>query len=258
MSELNAESLTLISQMTQLNGSADEFSTPWFYRAIMRVAPPLVRTVTNVHYNGLERIPQSGPVIITGNHTSHIDPIVKIMGMRRPVHYLAKEEFFEDKKLQKLMASTGQIETERKSGASDALSTAVDVLENGHVMGIFPEGTRSRNLEPPYLGRGKTGVARLAARFPNVPIVPMAIIGARDFLKPGSAIVNPLAKIQVSVGNPITFAEWLNDKEGAGLDNEGISNIASLDEHGQRSIMKSLYRDFTDQLIETLRILGAP
>ena len=258
MPDLNAESLATISRLTQLEGTGREFSTPFFYRALMKVAPPLVRSVTNVRYSGLERIPYTGPVIITGNHTSHIDPIVKIMGVRRPVHYLAKAEFFEDKKVQKLMASTGQIETTRETGAVEALAMAVDVLENGQVMGIFPEGTRSRNTEAPFLSKGKTGVARLAARFPEVPVIPMAIIGARGFLKPGSAIVNPLAPIDVSIGNPITFSQWLGDEEGAGLNDEGIEHIASLDEHGQRSIMKSLYRDFTNQLIDTFRILGAP
>ena len=47
---------------------------------------------------------------------------------------------------------------------------------------IFPEGTRSRSKHPPHLSKGKTGVARLAARFPEVPVVPMAILGARKFM----------------------------------------------------------------------------
>ena len=180
------------------------------------------------------------------------------MGAKRPVHYLAKAEHFEDKKFQKLMTSTGQIETFRDSGGVGALASAVDVLSSGNVMGIFPEGTRSRNKKPPYLSRGKTGVARLAARFPEVPVVPMAIIGARNVMAPGSAIVNPLAKVQVNIDNPITFGNWLGDPEGGSMSDDDVSKIAELDEHGQRSMMKSHYRKFTDQLIENLRILGAP
>ena len=101
-------------------------------------------------------------------------------------------------------------------------------------------------------------MARLAARFPEVPVVPMAIIGARKFMAPGSAIVNPLAKVQVNIDNPITFGNWLADEDGGNMSDEDISNIAKLDEDGQRSVMKSHYRRFTDQLIENLRILGAP
>ena len=258
MAGLSSDSLNSVSKLTGLEGSGNAHSTPMFYKGLMQVVPVLVRTITNVRYDGLERIPDKGPAILAGNHTSHIDPILKIMGARRPVHYLAKAEHFEDKKFQKLMKSTGQIETFRDSGGTDALSSAVDVLSSGNVMGIFPEGTRSRNKEPPYLSRGKTGVARLAARFPEVPVVPIAIIGARNFMAPGSAMVNPFAKVQVNVDNPITFADWLADPDGGNMTNDDIANMIELDEDGQRSIMKLLYRQFTDQLIENLRVLGAP
>lgn len=86
----------------------------------------------------------------------------------------------------------------------------------------------------------------------------MAILGARNFLAPGSAKVNPFARVEVHIDNPISFAEWLTDESGGAMNDEDISNLADLDEHGQRSIMKALYRGFTDQLIENLRILGAP
>ncbi|MED5230817.1 MAG: lysophospholipid acyltransferase family protein [Candidatus Thermoplasmatota archaeon] len=255
---LSSDSLETVAKLTGLDGTGNTHESPMFYKGLMQLTPALVRTITNVSYTGVERIPKKGPAILVGNHTSHIDPIIKIMGAKRPVHYLAKAEHFEDKKFQKLMTSTGQIETFRDSGGVGALASAVDVLSSGNVMGIFPEGTRSRNKKPPYLSRGKTGVARLAARFPEVPVVPMAIIGARNVMAPGSAIVNPLAKVQVNIDNPITFGNWLGDPEGGSMSDDDVSKIAELDEHGQRSMMKSHYRKFTDQLIENLRILGAP
>jgi len=258
MASLSADSLETVAQLTGLEGTGKPHSTPMFYRGLIQLTPSLVRTITNVEYNGVNRIPNSGPAILVGNHTSHIDPIIKIMGAKRPVHYLAKAEHFEDKKLQKLMTSTGQIETFRESGGVEALVSAVDVLSGGNVMGIFPEGTRSRSKHPPHLSKGKTGVARLAARFPEVPVVPMAIIGARKFMAPGSAIVNPLAKVQVNIDNPITFGDWLGEEKGGDMSDEDISNLSQLDDDEQRSLMKLQYRKFTDQLIENLRILGAP
>ena len=108
-----------------------------FYKGLIELTPSLVRTITNVNTNGVDRIPKNGPAILVGNHTSHIDPIIKIMGAKRPVHYLAKAEHFEDKKFQKIMTSTGQIETFRESGGVEALASAVDVLSSGNVMGIF-------------------------------------------------------------------------------------------------------------------------
>lgn len=258
MAALSSESLATLSRLVGLEGTGLNHSTPFVYKVLMGVIPPIVRSVTNVRYQGLERMPKNGPAILAGNHTSHIDPIVKIMGARRPVHYLAKAEHFEDKTFQKLMTSTGQIETQRESGGVEALAKAVDVLACGGVMGIFPEGTRSRNTEPPFLGRGKTGVARLAARFPEIPVVPMAIIGGRSVMAPGSPIVNPFARVDVLIDEPITFATWLADIDGAGFSDDDIQNVSELDEHGQRSMMKALYRKFTDQLIENLRTLGAP
>ena len=258
MAGLSSESLVRVSKLVGLEGTGEKFRTPLFYKAIMSVAPPLVRSISNVRYEGLDRIPSSGPAILAGNHTSTIDPIVKIMGARRPVHYLAKAEHFDDPKMSKLMTSTGQIETERDIGAAGALARAVDVLGSGGLMGIFPEGTRSRRSDPPFLARGKTGVARLAARFPDVPVVPMAILGARSVIAPGNPVVNPFARVEVIIDEPISFGDWLADPNGGDLDDRNVQNLLSLDEHGQRSIMRAYYRGFTDQLIETLRRLGAP
>lgn len=258
MTALSSDSLATLSSLVGLEGTGQNHSTPFVYKVLMGVIPPIVRSVTNVRYQGLERMPTNGPAILAGNHTSHIDPVVKIMGARRPVHYLAKAEHFEDKTFQKLMTSTGQIETHRENGGVEALAKAVDVLAGGGVMGIFPEGTRSRKTEPPFLARGKTGVARLAARFPEIPVVPIAITGARSFLAPGSPMVNPFARVDVLIDEPITFANWLADVEGAGISDNDILKLSQLDEHGQRSMMKALYRKFTDQLIENLRSLGAP
>ena len=258
MAGLSSESLVRVSKLVGLEGTGEKFLTPLFYKAIMSVAPPLVRSISNVRYEGLDRIPSSGPAILAGNHTSHIDPIVKIMGARRPVHYLAKAEHFDDATMSKLMTSTGQIETERDIGAAGALARAVDVLGSGGLMGIFPEGTRSRRSDPPFLARGKTGVARLAARFPDVPVVPMAILGARSVIAPGNPVVNPFARVEVIIDEPISFGDWLADPKGGDLNDQNVENLLSLDVHGQRSIMRAYYRGFTDQLIETLRRLGAP
>ena len=61
---------------------------------------------------------------------------------------------------------------------------AADVIANNKILGIFPEGTRSKSQEPPYLSEGKTGVARLAASFPDMPILPVAHWGTREMMIP--------------------------------------------------------------------------
>ena len=81
MASLSADSLETVAQLTGLEGTGKPHSTPMFYRGLIQLTPSLVRTITNVEYNGVDRIPNSGPAILVGNHTSHIDPIIKIMGM---------------------------------------------------------------------------------------------------------------------------------------------------------------------------------
>ncbi|MBT3356857.1 MAG: 1-acyl-sn-glycerol-3-phosphate acyltransferase [Euryarchaeota archaeon] len=258
MSGLSEASLNSISSNVQLHGTDNNFRTPFMYRFLLFILPPIIRPFTNIKYIGLENIPTDGAAIFVGNHTSHIDPFVKIMASMRPMHYLAKEEYFEKHNTRILMESTGQIETLRKQGGTEALSRAVDVLSADIPMAIFPEGTRSRRKQAPFLARGKTGAARLAAKFPNIPIVPIAIIGARDFMSPGNIIIHPWKKVTVNIGQPITFGDWISHSEGGSFEDKDVQNIMKLDEHGQRSIMKSLFRDFTDQIIESLRLLGAP
>ncbi|MDG1553558.1 MAG: lysophospholipid acyltransferase family protein [Candidatus Thalassarchaeaceae archaeon] len=254
---LSNSSLNSVSELVNLSGTKEKFSTPWLYNFLLFTLPAPFRAITNIHYHGLERIPK-GAVILAANHISHVDPFVKIVAANRPVHYLAKQEHFNSKATKILMQSTGQIETSRENGGKNALSKAVDVLESGSSLGIFPEGTRSRNESSPFLQKGKTGVARLAAKFPNTPIVTMSINGSRDFMKPGSLIIKPWKRIDVFIGTPITFAEWITSPNGGNLDEEGIKTLLMKEEYEKIIEMKILFRKLTDQIMETLRINGAP
>ena len=255
---LSDKSLELISNEVGLEGGETDFKTPWMYKFLLFVLPVPFRAITNIHYYGLEKIPKDSPAIFVANHTSHVDPFLKIVAAKRPVHYLAKKEHFESHATKLLMESTGQISTARENGSRDALEKAVDVLESGCSMGIFPEGTRSRKTHAPFLQTGKTGAARLAAKFPKIPIVPISINGARDFMKPGSLIIKPWKRIDVYIGDSITFSEWLSDTEGGNYNDQGIEVIISKNENEKREDMKQIYRKFTDQIIETLRLNGAP
>ena len=254
---LSNSSLDSISELVDLSGSEEIFSTPWIYNFLLLVLPTPFRTITNIHYHGLERIPK-GAVIFVANHTSHVDPFIKIVAANRPVHYLAKQEHFESPATKILMESTGMIETVRENGARSALTQAVDVLESGISVGIFPEGTRSRNVKAPFLQKGKTGVARLAARFPDTSIITMSIIGARSFMKPGSLMIKPWKRIDVYIGTPITFTEWASSPIGGNLDDEKVKQLLRKNDSEKLFEMKELFRKLTDQIIETLRINGAP
>ncbi|MAV59959.1 MAG: hypothetical protein CND89_03085 [Marine Group II euryarchaeote MED-G38] len=246
------------SNQVKIQGTGEEFKTPFFYKILVKYIRIIGRSLTRVSYIGIEKIPKKGPMIIVGNHISNIDPIVKIMGIGRPVHYLAKEGHFTKEPNRTIMKLTGQIETFRDNGARDALARASDVLESGLCLGLFPEGTRSRNTSPPFLQNGKTGVARLSASFPDIPVIPMALIGTRDMMKPGDNIIKIWKKIEVNIDEPITFNQWLIDSNGGNMDKNEIYKITKLSDEEREVFMKNIYRKFTNQIMENLKQLGAP
>jgi hypothetical protein len=105
----------------------------------------------------------------------------------------------------------------------------------------------------------KTGFARLAAKFPQVPIVPVTMsIGARDFMPPGSKFPKPWKRIELIVDDPITFAQWAESAQGGGIDDEWVDELMDQPIEEQQASMRVMYRKFANQFIETLRIRGAP
>jgi len=252
------ESVQSLSSQVGLEGTGDSFRTPVLYRFCEIYLPSIIRSITNIHFRGLSNIPRSGAAIFTANHLSNLDPFIKIIAAQRPIHFLAKEGHFQKQPNRFVMINTGQIETFRKTGGKDALARAVDVLQSGGCLGIFPEGTRSRAKKPPYLQRGKTGVARLAARFPEIPIVPITIVGAREFLPPGANFPRIWKRVQVVIDKPITFGAWVLHQDGGALNPNQLDEICSMEEQQMSERMGPIYRKFTDQLIETLRRRGAP
>ena len=256
---LSEGSLEKISSWVGLEGTGEGFYTPPIYRFLEKYVPALLRSITNVHIRGAHKVPMEGAAIFCGNHLGNLDPLIKILASQRPIHFMAKEGHFEKQPTRFVMISTGQIETFREHGGRDALARAVDVIQSGRCLGVFPEGTRSRRESPPLLQPAKTGFARLAARFPNVPVVPVTMsIGARDFMPPGSKIPRPWKRIELIVDDPITFAQWAHHPEGGGIDDNWVEELADRGVEKRQDSMRSLYRKFADQFIETQKIRGAP
>ena len=182
-----------------------------------------------------------------------------ILASRRTTHYLAKDGHFEKLGTRFVMKSTGQIETQRESGGLDALSSAADVLDQGRALGIFPEGTRSKRTEAPFLLPGKTGVARLAASYPNSVVVPIALLGTRAMMEPQKHKLPRLYKrVTIQSGEGVTWYQWLTDINGGNQSAASLKELAEKEEHEIRSELASMYRRFTDQLMGSILALGAP
>ena len=160
---------------------------------------------------GARNVPQRGAAIIASNHLSFSDHFFGPLPLRRQVLYLAKAEYFTGRGLKGFISraffsALGQIPIDRGGGAASerAMRTALRVLAEGHLLGIYPEGTRSPDGR---LYRGKTGVARLAIES-GAPVIPCAMINTFELQPPGT--IRPDFKIrpEVRFGEPLDFSRY--------------------------------------------------
>jgi 1-acyl-sn-glycerol-3-phosphate acyltransferase len=171
----------------------------------------MLKVVFRPWASGVKNVPRRGPVILASNHLSFSDHFFGPLPVPRKVIFLAKSEYFTGRGLKGLIskaffAGVGQIPVDRAGGAAgeQALRTGLQVLADGHVLGIYPEGTRSPDGR---LYRGKTGVARLAIES-GAPVVPCAMIGTFEFQPPTTIWPNFRVRPGVKFGEPLEFSRY--------------------------------------------------
>jgi 1-acyl-sn-glycerol-3-phosphate acyltransferase len=147
------------------------------YRVAMAVNRP-VAWWGRLRVEGLDALPDSGPLLVVGNHDSHWDPVmIGIAALRkRQIRALAKSNLWEVRGLSPILNGMGQIPIERGAGDAQALARAIETLRAGACIGVFPEGTRSRGKEL----RARSGVGRLALEVPEAHITLAAVEGTSD------------------------------------------------------------------------------
>lgn len=169
---------------------------------------PIVRKLWVKEVEGLEHIPKKGPFIFASNHESYFDFICFWAVSPHSIQYLAAEKFYKSKFWKPLMVATGQIKVERESKDKKGVhERAHYILKNEGVLGIYPEGTRSRTGE---MGRAYTGVTKFALQA-KVPIVPVGMIGTYDILPPHKNFPK-FQKCKIKIEKPINYNEHY-DKE---------------------------------------------
>lgn len=154
---------------------------------------------------GLDNIPDKGPLVVVANHSSYIDPVI-IMAIFEKyfnmiVFYLTKKEVYGNFLKKFLFMSAGTIPVDRQKHGKIALDAALIKLKEGSILGLFPEGTRSRDGK---LHRGKTGAVRLALAT-KCPILPIGIKNSYE-IWPRSKLLPKFRKgIEVNIGKPISL-----------------------------------------------------
>lgn len=172
-----------------------------FYRFAKAVVNSIFRPLYRIEGIGLEHIPKEGGVLLCSNHISNFDPIVVGILPKRDVYYMAKEELFKVPVFGKIVSMCNAFPVKRGMSDREALRKGLNVLKDGHILGLFPEGHRSKTGE---LGKGLAGAGFFALRA-EAAVVPCAIIGPYQAFR----------KLKVVYGKPIDMAELRKTKASA-------------------------------------------
>lgn len=155
-----------------------------FGRFLRWLFKPLFFLIYPYKVYGKENIPDaknSPPLMICSNHISILDPAFIIMISKRPVYFMAKEELFPNKIAKWFFTGLfGAFPVSRGKGGAEAVEKSIEIIKRGDVMGIYPEGTRSRDGK---LGRVKSGAALIASQS-NAHILPVAMVAKNQTIKP--------------------------------------------------------------------------
>ena len=178
---------------------------------------PILNAVAKRDWKGAENIPATGPVIVASNHLSYLDVLVFahfLYKNGRAPRFLGKASIFKTPILGKILLAAGQVPVERESArAGKAIDHAKAILEAGHMLGVYPEGTLTRdpNLWPMV---AKTGLARLAI-ITKAPVIPIAQWGSQKVLPTYSKKVHlfPRSKFILRAGKPVDLSEWYGKED---------------------------------------------
>lgn len=144
-----------------------------FYQFARSVVYGALKPFYRFEIIGKEHFPKEGGVLLCSNHIDTLDPPVVGITAPRPVNFMAKEELFKLPILKGILPKVHAFPVKRGLSDRQALRTAVNLLKDGQVVGLFPEGTRNRTGK---LGKGFSGAGFFALRG-NAVVVPCAIIG---------------------------------------------------------------------------------
>jgi 1-acyl-sn-glycerol-3-phosphate acyltransferase len=171
-----------------------------FYKVVCGIARFLLRP--RIRFEGRELLPEDGALVLIANHRHAFDPIAVGLAVKRPVAFLAKKELFAKKIPSWFLTKLKCIPIDRDNMDRAALRQSIDVLDDGGILGVFPEGTRSADGK---LLPFKSGVSFIASQSECV-IVPMAVEGSHRLLNPFAA------RVRVRVGVPFPYESLDGEK----------------------------------------------
>jgi 1-acyl-sn-glycerol-3-phosphate acyltransferase len=158
-----------------------------FYKSCQVICRLVTTVLFDLKVSGKENIPKTGGVLLLSNHQSYLDPVLIGVQLHRPLSYLGKSELFRNPALSWLFRKLNAVSLHQGAGDIHALRETINLLKEGHILTIFPEGSRTQTGE---MGPLQPGFA-LVVRKAGVPIVPVAIEGSFHAWRRGQKVFRP-------------------------------------------------------------------
>ena len=220
----------------------------WYYLFKYVLMGPWLWLMARPKAEGLENLPKDGPALLVSNHLAVVDSFYLPMASPRRVFFLAKSEYFTGPGLKGrfqrwFFSSSGQIPIDRSGAdaAAGALTAGKRILEDGKLLCLYPEGTRSPDGR---LYKGKTGAARVALET-GVQVIPVAMIGTDRINPPGTVMPRP-TRITIKFGKPLDFSRY------EGMDGNRFIERAVTDEI-MYALMKLTGQQYVDVYAASLK-----
>ena len=182
------------------------------FKICTKIVIPFIKAITKRTWIGAENIPKTGAVIVANNHLSYFDVLNFahfLYSNGRAPRFLGKVEVFKVPIIGRIILAAGQVPVERETpNAGKAVDHAKKLLEAGHLLGVYPEGTLSRD-EDHWPMVAKTGLARLALTT-NTPVIPVAQWGSQIMMPTYSKKLKlfPRTQITMVAGKPVDLSPW--------------------------------------------------
>ena len=151
------------------------------YYSLRIFVVPFLRIILRMRMYGLKNVPPTGGALIVSNHVHNADPVLIVSGCSRPVHFMAKSEIWDVPGVRWVADQTGAFPVKRGTADRAALRRAGQILKEGLLVGVFPEGTRSVE----GLTKAFRGISMIATHS-GAPLIPVGIVGTHDIPGNGS------------------------------------------------------------------------
>lgn len=173
---------------------------------------PIFKWLSPVKFVGFDKLDKKGGYILCANHTSMTDPCFISVAMKRQVYYMAKAELFKVPVISTIASKAGAFAVDRGNGDVSAIEHAEKLINDGHILGIFPEGTRYKTGAP---RKGKSGVAYIAMHT-KADVLPVSIYREGEF--------KFFRKTTVRCGEVIPYGELVDEDA---TDRANLKNIVN-------------------------------